>query len=233
MRKTLAAISMAAVMVTLCGGSAVAGQNMTASFNSIKLGVNKSESLTAVSAYKMNSEQYVRLNEFCQAVGFNAFQGDIQNAAWINTDMGCNNSGGFLCPYQRVITVAPMNITLYCDNLLCGNVPGFTVEGDLYIRIGDIVNATWKAANYFDTTGKTLPRIITLNSTEIITPAAPAANSGRYLTMYYNKAANVFQLSVIYKAPAVYSIPFYDSSGGKQFIPLYPDMPRTIPLLIN
>ena len=159
----------------------------------------------------------------------NALFEDKQNAIWLNTDKGYENLGDYICPSQKVIEIKPANTKLYCNNILYGNIPSLTVDGHLYIRISDIVNATCEASKYFDAI-KSLPQIILLESKE--SPAIiPVSVKNRYLMMYYDEATDTIQLSVVYKELTIYSIP--DNSDGKEFIPIYPGKSQTIPLLQN
>jgi len=228
MRKMLTIIALATI-ITIQYGNANAGQNNTARFNEVKVVVNKSRNLMMMSAYEWNNEQYVRLNEICQAVDFYTLFEDSQNAVWINTARGYDSLSNFLCPSQNIIAIKPVNIKLYCNYILYGNVPSITVNGDCYIRISDIVDATCEASKYFDTT-KSLPQIILLESKES-SAIIPASFKNRYLTKYYDETTGTIQLSVVYKEIIMHSIS--DNSGGNEFIPIYPGKSQTIPLSQN
>jgi len=238
MRK-LFALFISAVIITIMYSSAGAEQsqenNMPATMKEVNVEVNGDGVIIKLFAYELNTLQYSRVQDICKAADLYVYSASTQKTIWINTGRRYENANNLPNPEKKNVYVKPEKIQIYCNGLLYTSYSSFTIDGDLYVSINDIVNATNNAANLLNMPYSSQPpRIILLESNNPTVAGMPPISSGdacRYLTMYYDKAADILRLSVITKIRTNVAVEIYPwEPGGKQFIPVYPIQSQATPL---
>lgn len=225
-------------MTAMCG-SAAADQNtsesMLATLKEINVEVNGSGTTTQMFAYELNSLQYFRAQDICQAVDFYVSCDAVAKTIRINTFKSYADACTIPNPEKKSVYVNPEKAQIYFDGLLYNSYSSFTVDGVLYIPINDIVNASSNAADLvYKPESMQPPRIIWLDSDNpssavFISPSA--ADTRRYLMFDFDKAANVLKLTVAYKLRTSVNVePQPPGSDGKQFLPVYPLQSEPKPL---
>ena len=216
-----------AILVT--GNEQNTPKTMIALLKEVNVELNGNGIITQLFAYELNSLQYFRIQDICQSADFYVTCAGTPKTIWISTDRSYENDNGIGLPNpdKKTAYVKLDEIQIYCNGLLYKASSSFTINGDVYVTINDIVSATNNSANLLDMPNSSQPPgILLLESDSRIVSEIPSISSGdtcRYLTMYYDKAADILRLSVVTKLLAKSAIvPDPSESGGKQWIPIYP-----------
>ena len=121
MRKLFLLLISAAIVTAICGNAA-ADQNtpesVLARLKEINFEVNGSGTTTQIFAYELNTLQYFRAQDICQAVDFNVSCDAAAKTIRINTFKRYENACVLPNPDKKSVYVNPEKAQIYCDGLL-------------------------------------------------------------------------------------------------------------------